>query len=306
MWEMGELTPLRIREALGSDFATVAQLIARQNRSSRYRCLHSDEGSTQGVLLTLNRLAEQESLALVCALDQAGRVIGAVGAELDIESRRAWLWGPFAEGGDSEPGAWKALCEQLYSHLLDTLPFEPKRLDGFIEQSFEQGASFYESCGFSHAETNYVFVAVRPAEIASPPTMQPFLTPELFEPFCKLFDVVFPKTFYTGSQVVDRISHKEQVFVYTEGGGVLGFCHVSINESANEGYIEFVGVDPQQQGRGIAKKLLQTSMYWLFIERGMPQIGLSTGDDNFQAHALYRGVGFELEHTGLSYRKVKG
>ena len=262
---------ISIQPAHRTGFAPIANLIARQNKSPHFRCLHSDEGSAEGALLSMNNYADEGSLAFVSALDKAGRVIGALGAEFDSEQRRAWLWGPFAEHDEMNSEAWLALCIQMHEQLMTALPFEPERLDAFIEEPFKVGARFYRACGYSHAETNYVFVAVRPPEIVAPPQSVFLLTPEFEDGFSKLFDTVFPDTFYTGLQVVDRIGEHEQVFICAKEGSVQGFCHVSINEAANEGYIEFVGVDGQQQGRGIGKKCCKRPCIGCFKSRGCPR-----------------------------------
>jgi RimJ/RimL family protein N-acetyltransferase len=200
----------------------------------------------------------------------------------------------------------------MYGQLMAILPFEPALLDGFIEQTYELGARHYETCGHHHVKTVYVFVAARPADSPAanipPQQLLPRLTPDAVDGFITLFDAIFPDTFYTGAQVVERLnterlSEQEQVFIYTEGDAVLGFCHASVNQGANEGYIEFVGVAEQARRRGIARRLLQAAMHWLFEEQAMPKIGLTTGDDNVNAHALYQELGFQLEHTGLAYRK---
>ncbi len=301
-------TPSRhIHAADRSDFTQIAELIARQNALPRYRCLHSDEGSASGVLFTMNKWADEQAMSFVYAKEKTGneaeQVVGAFGAEFDGDSRRAWLWGPFAQHGDDEPEAWLALCEQMYGQLLSTLPFEPLLLDGFIDQPFELGARLYQRCGHHLAKTIYVFTAQHPTVPIAPARLLPGLSPEFEAGFVTLFDRVFPDTFYTGAQVVDRVSKTEQVFIFSEQGRVLGFCHANINEGANEGYIEFLGVDEEARRLGIGRLLLETAMHWLFVERNMPKIGLTTGDDNVSAHTLYRGLGFRLAHTGLAYRK---
>lgn len=106
-------TSIRIHTDRASDLAQIAELIARQNSSPRYRCLHSDEGSAEGVLLTMNKLAGQGSLAFVCLLGEPDRVVAAFVAEIDSDLRRGWLWGPFAEDGETDPEGWLAICEQM-------------------------------------------------------------------------------------------------------------------------------------------------------------------------------------------------
>ena len=71
---------VRIQSADRSDFPQVAELIDRQNSLQRYRCLHSDEGSASGVLFTMNKWADEESMAFVYAQNESEQVIGAFGS----------------------------------------------------------------------------------------------------------------------------------------------------------------------------------------------------------------------------------
>ena len=46
-------TSIRFQSALRTVFTEIAELIAGQNNTSLYHCLHSDEGSAKGVLTTI-------------------------------------------------------------------------------------------------------------------------------------------------------------------------------------------------------------------------------------------------------------
>lgn len=178
---------LRIQSADRSDYPQIAELIARQNSLERFRCLHSDEGSASGVLFTMNKGTDEDSMAFVYAEDESGQTVGAFGAEYDSDLRRVWLWGPFATDGDDQPDEWLTLCERMYGQLLSFLPFEPLLLDGFIDQPFALGAKLYERCGHHLAKTIYVFTAQRPAVPIAPAHRLPSLSSTFEAGFPALF-----------------------------------------------------------------------------------------------------------------------
>lgn len=300
------IKPPTITIAQQADYPSVAELFAAQNATRSTRCLHSHEGSVEATLHSMNQYTDDGEFALVLARDDAGNVVGAFGGEYDPTNRRVWLWGPMAVGADNEPETWLDCCQQMYELLVPSFPFEPAILDGFIDQPFELGAQLYQRCGHHLAKTIYVLVAPRPEEITPPDIPHPPLTAAHSDSFAQLFEQIFPDTYYTGAQIAARQLETERTFIHLDGDAVTGFCHVKFNEGPKDGYVEFVGVHPDARRRGIARQLLTTGMHWLFTTHNVPEIGLTTGDDNINAQALYVQVGFEIESVGLAYRKTEG
>lgn len=294
-------TPIQIAQR--TDFPRIAELFVQQTQARRFRCLHSYHETVEGALQTMNQWADEDSISVVFATDLSNNVVGAFGAEYDAEIQRVWLWGPAAVSGATEPAAWLSLSGCMYNELLKTLPFAPKILDAFIDQPFEIGAQFYLDQGHHLAKTIYVLEASRPEQLNPPDDLVFRLSPDHNESFVPLFEETFPDTYYTGAQVAERQGDVEKTFVYLTDEVVQGFCHAKLNESGEEGYIEYVGVHQQARRQGIARRLLKTALYWLFTAHDVPRVGLTTGDDNVNAQALYFQAGFEMESVGLAYRR---
>ena len=311
---MNDKTLTTLKLAHPADFPAIAELIAQQNQSPDRRCLHSHEGSAANVLKTMENWLAEDSILFATAVDSGGQLIGAIGCEYDVAIARGWLWGPFVQVREKMPTQWMQMATELYPVLDNGLPFKPAQLDALIEEPFQWGREFYEQIGYSYTKSAYVYVAPRvdsPRAIAYPAMP---LAQHHAASFSALFDRIFPKTFIHGDAIVERIlgqaahNELEQVFVVTDDdsttGEVLGFNYAKVNDSASEGYIEFIGVSPEARRQGVGKRVLLTGMNWLFHAQGMPQIGLTTDEDNAGAQRLYEQAGFRLDHTGLNYRKT--
>ncbi len=300
-----------------SDFPAIAEIIAQQNASPHLCCLHSHDGAAENVLKTMHNWLDEASIRFAIGVDDAGQIIGVFGCEYDVEVARGWLWGPFVPHGDNTPEQWTQIVAALYPTLAEALPFQPSRLDALINQPFQLGRDFYEQRGYVYAQSAYVYIAPRPATPLVITEQAVPLTYYHAASFSALFDEVFPKTFITGAAVAERVlgnvadELSEQVFVVTannrakgaDASTVLGFNYAKVNDSASEGYIEFIGVSARARRQGIGRRVLLSGMAWLFNEKGMPQIGLTTDEDNVGAQHLYAQAGFRLDHTGLNYRK---
>ena len=88
-------------------------------------------------------------------------------------------------------------------------------------------------------------------------------------------------------------------FAAEENGTVLGFlCGFRSQTFANEAYVHFVGVDPAQRGRGIARAL-----YEQFFAAVAPRtvVRAVTSPVNEASVAFHRAIGFEVDRIDESY-----
>ena len=88
-------------------------------------------------------------------------------------------------------------------------------------------------------------------------------------------------------------------FAWAEDGELLGFlCGFRSQTFADEAYIHFVGVDPAQRGRGIARLL-----YERFFDAVAPRtiVRAVTSPVNESSVAFHRALGFEVERIDEHY-----
>ncbi len=66
--------------------------------------------------------------------------------------------------------------------------------------------------------------------------------------------------------------------------------------------IHMLGVDPEFQGQGLGKKLLQTAIYKM-EKQGVKTVELTVDSENTAAVSLYHSLGFELKSKSLWYER---
>ena len=88
-----------VRIATEADLPALAGLIAAANRDPATQCIHSETGgSEQAVYREMASLHAAGELCAVLAAE-GGRLVGALGSEVDEGAGRGWLRGPFVVGG---------------------------------------------------------------------------------------------------------------------------------------------------------------------------------------------------------------
>lgn len=88
-----------------------------------------------------------------------------------------------------------------------------------------------------------------------------------------------------------------------EGGDLVGSCWTKLHEGGM-GEIYVVSVHPAHRGRGLGRALVLEGLRHL-AEVGGARIGMLYVDaDNGPALALYRGLGFRLNHVDRSYGRT--
>jgi ribosomal protein S18 acetylase RimI-like enzyme len=81
------------------------------------------------------------------------------------------------------------------------------------------------------------------------------------------------------------------VFVAERAGEVIGYVTTRLNRAASIGWIPNLAVDPEWQGRGIGRALLEHALAF-FREQGMEVAKIETLEQNPVGQRLYPGLGF--------------
>jgi mycothiol synthase len=86
-------------------------------------------------------------------------------------------------------------------------------------------------------------------------------------------------------------------------GILLGFCWLKIEGQLGEFYV--VGVDPDHQGEGLGRALVEAGVARL-VERGIHSAHLYVEGDNEAALRLYRSFGFTEASVDIQYQTHSG
>ena len=85
--------------------------------------------------------------------------------------------------------------------------------------------------------------------------------------------------------------------------GVVGVTRDALEKMRHKGYIWGMYVAPEQHGRGIGKRLLESAIAQAREMPGLEQLRLIVGEANTSARALYESLGFVA--FGLEPRELK-
>lgn len=77
---------------------------------------------------------------------------------------------------------------------------------------------------------------------------------------------------------------------------MVGFCWTKVHDDG-VGEIYIIAVHPEASGRGLGRLLVSRGLDYLYEVRDVPTVMLYTEGDNTKGIRLYRGTGFELDHT---------
>jgi mycothiol synthase len=89
-----------------------------------------------------------------------------------------------------------------------------------------------------------------------------------------------------------------------DGAGLIGSCWTKIHRDRSPvlGEIYVISVDPRHHGHGWGRSLTVAGLEWL-AHRSVPVGMLYTDATNEAAVALYRSLGFTVDHVDRSYRR---
>ncbi len=127
-----------------------------------------------------------------------------------------------------------------------------------------------------------------------------------FEQLESLHNLLFPGTYYTTRQMVEKQDTETHLLVATENGQLQGYIFFKIESQAGQGYIDFIGVAEPFRNRGIGKRLLAAAVHIMDAAQAVQVISLTTTPSNAAAVRLYASMGYTIERTMAAFRKQIG
>jgi mycothiol synthase len=89
--------------------------------------------------------------------------------------------------------------------------------------------------------------------------------------------------------------------VLRDGRDPVGYCWLKVEDGVGEFYV--VGVDPDRQGEGLGRRLMDAGFARL-AARGIPTAALYVEADNVPAVNLYRSLGFATHSVDIQYARA--
>jgi ribosomal protein S18 acetylase RimI-like enzyme len=283
-----------LRRANEDDLDSLAHFIAVRNADPRSRCLMLPviEEDIRGDMAEFN---EEAHVHFVVA-EESGELVGTAACDWDRDQGRGWIIGPYTAAPHQD------LRSPLFDALEGILPEGVTWLDSFTDIANEEMYAFYLERGFSLYKRSQIYTAKRDvAEIGS--KSPELLRDALRDQFLDLHKISFPTAPESGAKLLEKRGGQTPLFAMAEGAKLLGYLAAHLNDAPREGYVNYLAVAPEEQGKGYGRQLLKSALHWFFEDMDMPQATLVVEDANAGARHLYESSGFQLKYEGVSTRR---
>lgn len=223
------------------------------------------------------------------AVDDDQQLTGWLLGEKDDDMDRVWWWGPFlAEWvGEEQADALYRVASEVVGAAEEEMA--PDDRNGNVAELAERN-------GF-RGEAASAVLSYTDAGFGRPTGAVPLEHGHRAD-VALLHDRLFPGTHTPGETLV---SSEDLRLVIIEAGEVVGYVAAEL-QSDGSGYIDYVGVDPPQQRRGLGRGLVMGVTDRL-LGLGATSVNLTVREDNIAARRLYESLGFTQERLIRPYRK---
>jgi ribosomal protein S18 acetylase RimI-like enzyme len=233
---------------------------------------------------------------------EGGRVVGASLVEWDVESARAWIFGPWVPGDDD---AWARWARPLLEAGLAQLPPGTDRVELGGDVSNVRMAALAAELGWSTSEVSHVFSADgrSAASWPEPSVSIRQATAEDRETIRPLHDQEFPATYASVERLLPADGGgKFQVLVAEDGPRFLGYAAGQVHPDG-EGYLDYLAVSDAARGHGAGRDLLVAIGRWLVANAPKHDVHLSVQDHRTPARRLYESLGFTRQLSMVGYAR---
>lgn len=223
--------------------------------------------------------------------------LGFVGVDIDHELRRAWIHGPFVEDQH-----WDVLAEILLHRAVAIAGVDDLELVG--DAANERLAALAVRNAFSRGRLSLALEIDRERVARLPHVVLPRLEDSQRDAFVVLHELLFPRTYYSGTQLAEQSARGEStVVVLVEDERLFGYA-VGRIDSGGEGYVDFVGVAEDARGAGRGRRLVTAICQALLKQPEPSKVSLTVYEDNAAALAVYDVLGFTRAASMIGFRRL--
>ncbi|WP_170206420.1 GNAT family N-acetyltransferase [Psychrobacillus lasiicapitis] len=237
------------------------------------------------------------SQSFVVAYDEEN-LIGALGFDVDKESKSAEVWGPFIKNkGDYQ------LADSLWEKANALLTSEVNEFSFFIniKNEFVQQFAIHKN---AINKGNHLLLKAFHNDLEEVDLAQIESYDLAYrDSFMSLHKKNFPNTYFKASEILDRLSNHNHLLVINEKEGrIKGYVYVEANPEHKEGSIEYITVAADYQKQGIGTLLIRAALSYLFSINEIEEISLSVAKEKDKAKRLYKAAGFKKVHELIHYQ----
>jgi ribosomal protein S18 acetylase RimI-like enzyme len=274
--------------------AVVRFVTARQqNPEHNVAYLGDDEA---GVRADLDGMAQPWSETARVVRDLHRSIVGVVAVEWDEEVDLAWVFGPWVVDE-----FWHEHADDLLAAALAQRPATIMRDEVSAELANTRLQTLAEQRGWVRSNTHHALVIstddVRRWAPVTVPNVQP-ATPDDVAAVRVLHDAEFPNTHTPAERLV---TDQTTLVACDDTGTVIGYVAGQVKPDG-EGYIDFLGVDPNACRSGLGRLLVTALTRDLARQATRPHVALTVDDERVAARSLYASLGFRTATSFVAYR----
>lgn len=226
------------------------------------------------------------------------RLVGALGADIDKELGRAWLYGPIVAEGE-----WATTADALYAALWPSLPAAIVEHEMFVDARNAHARDFAARHSFEQLG-EWAIYFITPDRLAPLPAAEAGEWDDRYRDQLEaLHNRLFPNSNYTMSYITGGQDGNTTLLIAAEGDALLGYFFGRYEPESGEGYVDLVGVDESRRRAGLGRRLVLAGLDRLRRAPGLRQVNLTVAAGNVAAMALYDALGFARERDMVAFRK---
>lgn len=227
-------------------------------------------------------------------------LIGVIGFDADVENNSAEIWGPFISDKN-----WN-IVSNMWDEMLKLIPIDIEEIYMFPNKKNLNSIHFAKEKDFQSHSDQAILKIMKPNSEFYEKEKRIELTKEYHSDFILLHQQAFPKTYYDGKQIIDRVNGNRKVFVTLEDNVLAGYIYVEANPEFGEANIEFFAVKEECRGKGLGGELLKIALGWIFTYKNIREVTLCVNSEKENAIRLYKKAGFEHVHDLCFFgKKIK-
>ncbi|HWL24465.1 MAG TPA: GNAT family N-acetyltransferase [Ureibacillus sp.] len=276
------------------DFRELAHFLAQQNKQKSshigYCGLKEEE-----IFQTLNEdfFDENGNSHFLIARNEVGDVIAAVGVEEDGTSGE--VWGPFNEESSIE------VQHQLFHQLLTSHP-HIQTFRFFINNENTKQSSYMDTINAAKTGEHLILIVNRDNFVGVNQFISTPFNQSDFKAFQQLHHELFPNTYYNAETIMSRLSKNCVLKVLkNELNKFQGYAYYEVDPEMGEASLEYIGISPNAQNRGLGTILLREVLTEIFTYSQISDIQLCVDNGNTKANHVYLNVGFQPKDILNSY-----
>lgn len=285
-----------IKELCKKDIKPVARFIESKNKyeeSNVGYCSDTYEEIYEDLAGELEEVSVENPFVLAYEGD---KLVGVVGLDYDNENKSAEVWGPFVEYDN-----WHHCAMEMWKELVKRIPRKTK-ITFFYTAQNAKCIEFVEKLNTKNIDHYFIMELNKTnLKLNSYRGECNELSNEFYDDFIKFHESTFKNPYYTGKQIIEKVSNNNKVFIIEEADDLKGYIYVEANTEFNEGSINFLGVKALERNKGFGKKLLTCGIEFLTSCHNIDKIELTIRKGNTPAMNIYKAAGFVIKKELKAY-----